>query len=104
MPDEYASWHGKTRTDVFEHLMDHEDCGDKVPLSALKRIIEELSNIPQEHWDNEFNALMRKLAAPNIAFNEIIARTKICMMVEDLFAALADLSNLDWPEEDETDD
>lgn len=103
MPDEYASWSGKTRTDVFKHFMDHEDCGDKVPLSALRRITEELANIPQEHWENEFETLMHRLAAPNIAFNEIIDRTKMCMIVEDLFAAIADLDKLNWPP-DEYDD
>ena len=110
MPDEYASWHGKTRMDVFNHFMDHEDCGDKVPLSAIKRITEELSTIPQEHWEHEFNTLMRKLAAPNgqgSRINHIVHAAnvkRIGEFINEFADAVCDLDNLDWPPEDEFDD
>ena len=105
MPDEYASWQGKTRTDVFKHFMDHEDCGDKVPLSALRRITEELANIPQEHWENEFNTLMRKLAAPNGAMKDFMKTVhaanvkRIGELINEFADAVCDLDELNWPEE-----
>jgi hypothetical protein len=105
MPSEYASWSGKTRTELFNHLMDHKDCGDKVPLSAITRIAEELSNIPQEHWDNEFNALMRKLATPNGILKEFLQENhaanakRLAALIEEFVDALCEIDNLDWRED-----
>ena len=110
MPDEYASWSAKTRTELFAHLMDHKDCGDKVPHSAIMRITKEISDIPQEHWENEFTTLMAKLAAPNSVMNDFVntvrrANTKrLAGLMDEFVDALCDLDNLEWPPEDEIDD
>lgn len=107
LPEEYGSWHGKTRMELFNHFMDHKDCGDKVPHSAIIRLTKEISAIPQDHWENEFKALMRKLAAPNGALKEFLqtertARAKrIAKFINEFADALADLDNLEWPLEDD---
>lgn len=107
MPDEYASWSAKTRMTLFAHLMEHQDCGDKVPLSAIKRITEELAKIPQEHWDTEFHKLMTKLAAPNNALRDFMwsvhdaNRKRIDELMTEFTNALAEMDNLDWPSNDD---
>jgi len=108
--EEYGSWHGKTRMELFNHFLDHKENGDKVPHSAIMRVTEEISNIPQEHWENEFNALMAKLAAPNGALKDFIhtVRTanakRLAALMEEFVDALCDIDELRWPPEDEYDD
>jgi GTPase involved in cell partitioning and DNA repair len=107
MPGEYTSWHGKTRTELFNHLMDHKDRGDKVPFSAIHRIGMELANIPEEHWNQELVILMNKLSSSNGTLKQFLDmyrvnhRKQVKHLLEELFAVIANLDDLDWPEDDD---
>lgn len=98
--EEYSSWRCDTHTELYWHLLDHRDAGHKVPVKAITRVLSELHN---RDTLNEIEALMYRLAAPDTAFREFVARVKICMIVEDLFSALSELDELNWPP-DELDD
>lgn len=110
IPEEYSSWHGKTRMDLFNHFMEHRANGDKVPLDAITRITEEISLIPEEHWENEFNALMARLAAPNSLMKEFMDSIqaaysiRLAELMNEFTNVLADMDNLEFPPEDEFDD
>lgn len=107
MPEEYGAWHGKTRMELFNHFMDHKDCGDKVPMSAIVRLTKEISAIPQEHWENEFKALMGRLEPPSnvlkefMYLSESVNREHIKNLLDRLVDAIADLDELNWPVEDD---
>jgi len=105
IPEEYSSWHGKSHREAYEHLLAHRDRQHKVPADAIRRIMAEIAGVPWKSQQHEFEDLMEKLAAPNSVMDEFMqtARTanakRLAVLINEFADALADLDNLEWPEE-----
>jgi len=100
LADEYLIWHFKTRTELYNHLLDHRDHGHKVPADAIRRVLAEIAGVPWVSQQHEFEDLMAKLAAPNSIMNEYMqsVRTanakRLAALMDEFVDALCDLDNL----------
>lgn len=101
LKEEYTTWSCNDVKQLYIHLLDHRDLGHQVPVNAFKRVMAEITGVRYISDEEALEALMYKLASPNIVFNHMVT---VGRMRKEFAEILEVFETFNWPPEDEVDD